>query len=577
MKCKRIFVLLVVGLLFSATQIFATSDTLSWYEGSITSYGGFPHVQGNSVYDETSFMITPTADGILQEFGFLTFFNGFEYPTGVMQVSVYSNVWQDDQAVPGEPLTGTLQFSGTDFSFSPEWTYLDLSALGFTFTADEQFQLVWEYIPSGTEHLNLLLTDPPNLVSGMHLLNQDSWGHWFNNAGDPLETVVVEYNENPPASLIITPHFLDMGLVETETTLSAEINLTNGGGEALTITGMTNSNPGHFQMLDVDFPLILDVGESVDIQVNYSSVYPIVQDSVSLVFSNDGSPLVTETVCNLVAGASAADYLTNQWAEDEDEPVWLQMQMGDEGETWALYEGFNRAPWFAGQEFSTPTILVNNLLFTVLPNPGEYPLSIQFVQNQLFPEDTEFHSLFVGHMNGDTLVQDYEAVLWDESDPAHQDSSLLVWDNSWHGIHMNSVDMPYQDVVVGFQYQGEYADSWYVDDVETDFLTPPMIDIALAAGAQVRIHWQPIPVGTIHVYSASDPDGEFTEITQVPASQGEYFDTLSNRRFYRVTYDDGGRNHGLNLRPARNTILLDDASAVIHSRTGNRQVVKPMP
>ncbi len=501
-------------------------DTLSYYQGSIAYWAEFPNTSGGDHYDKAGMMVTPLQDGVLLEFAIFEYVPPFSYTDGDFLVTVYSNTYGGGLALPGAPLTGTMAFDAADFNSTTGWNYLDISPLGFTFSAGDTFHVVWEYVPETDETFHTLLTDEaPPLVSSMHQVENDSWGYWFAGAGDALEAVVVEYTGTVPAALSIQPDWWDMGQVETGADLVRPVDLINSGGEVLTISNLVLTNPEVFSFQPMDLPLTILPLDTVTVDLIYNSLEPGIYDTTSLVVEHDGQVAVSVSSFWTRAGATDAEWLSNEWMDDPGEPVWYQTSFADTTEPWALYSGFHRSPWFAGHFWSYPADSVADLLWTVIPNPDLSSLEITFAQNQLSPEDTQLHHLWLGHVEQDTVYWNYYFDL----------TEITVEDNLWHYVAADAGFLFADSLCVGFFYAGSYADAWYLDDVALNIGPDLELDISENAG-NVEITWQDGFAGVVNIYSAPLPYGPFTYLVSVPASTGMLsLPVDTDHCFYRAT------------------------------------------
>lgn len=518
----RGFILILLGLLTMGSSANAQDcvDVEYWSSGTISTYLEFPFTSTTSgnTYSKVGFYIDPVADGDLSALRAQFYNNNVPTPyDGTLRVWACA----DTSGSPAAVLSGPLDFPTAGFNATyGAWDEVDLSPMGHSFLAGVPFHVVWEFIPASDGNaLNPIAVSGAEFGSQMYNETLDAWAWWFTDVGDLVQEVEVCYSETPPGNFVLSSNFIDMGRVEAGGSLSEELLAYNNGGMNTTLTSITVTNPAFFSALaGPALPYSFAPGDSVALSVFFTpGATSIFRDTTSVVFnwSSDGGSNQTEFFT--IAGSSDG-VLTNEWSGAPDEPDWFVNAPGDTsiyGGTWQLFAGsFNRTGTIAGHGYTAETDTAAAELYTFVDNPTLDEFTLQYAHTQNYPGDTFLHALFVYGIEEDSLEFLYG---FDVTDLQQQSPT-------WAHVSAELDSLP-DSLAVSFYYEGSFADSWFIDDVE--FLQgcgEIVLDAQALSSAQVSLTWMPFAGGVVRIMQSEDAY-DFSmavEVDSVPSEAGSY-------------------------------------------------------
>jgi hypothetical protein len=518
-------------------------ETIAYHatQGGPVSFASLPII-GPQTFRKVAYRIVPPADGEVESMR-LQLYNANITPTpvphnGTLRISI----WSDNAGLPLAQTAGPFDYSTNGFVAAfGAWDEVDLSSHNITFDAGVPYHVIWEFLPTATaDKLSILLPATGVVGSQMFEETAGTWNWWFASAGvrrgDLLEQVDVCYTDTPPGNLVLESTLVDLGRIENGSPVSATIGVENTGFQDLTISSVSVGNPATFSASMSGLPLVLAPGGTSSFDVTFNSATSVFRDTTSVFVNWDANT----SSAFAIAGSSECT-LSNDWTGQPDEPDWFVAELGDTnilGGSWFLFgSGFNRQETFIGHPYTATGDTAVSEIYAFVDNSGFDNISWRFAQTQQFSEDTQGHALLVYAIENDTLNFLYGFDI--------SDSTFWQPSPTWSHITASLDTLP-DSLAFSFLYEGTFADSWYLDDVEFCRSDGPCYPIAIqvvnSPGATMTVDWTPYSGSNdvVKVWESTQPY-DFTSATVVASAAAGAgtvsFPEAGDDRFYRATVD----------------------------------------
>lgn len=574
---KKSLVLFIILLVFVAmlSANDRASATLS-YHGAAAYYWDVP----GSGLQEVGVRFTPADDCTLTSADF-TFYSSVGSPTGIT-VHVYDSV----SDLPGTEL-GSINVPIANVSFYPTVTTVDLSSLGLSFTAAQDFFI--SYTVDGGSYQNTevtILSDDGSTASNRSVYNDA--GTWGATGYDFFIEATIEYAQEPAPLLSIQPDSIGFGRTAIGGSKVETVTLSNIGGGQVIINSVSIFGNSQFSLSDGNtYPDTLTNGESITFNTIYSP------DAVS---ANSATITVNETSVPASRTAhqipvTGEGYNHNSWAAGT--PVYDQSPMGNQGDySWSMGTSDAAPGYLRADNFWGLTSPITSVEFWGInwyydagwqQSDAEDPMTF----------DIKFYNNATSGYGPGALVDSFsvtlnrtlvDSVTFSSGNVYQYDASLshaVSLNEGWMSIQGTSVASP-QDVWFLWSQSpiGDYGTTlstdagatWGVDNPDLSFalyseviLPPSDVAVSVSAGNAI-ISWTSEAGKNYHIYSDTDPYGSFgTLLGSVTDGSGSYSDPVSSsiKKFYKVTaYTSARHQETSNPIIIKNAKTIKDASII---------------